>query len=190
MRIVWFGVAATLIISCSSPAPTETETAATDTAAAPVNEDTEASIQEYVDQIEQRDLQERIHDYHFGEAMGQLIAFYSDSELVKIIRKESGSPTTYRNDFYLRNGQLVFCHIRENKKNCKGPLTCAWELQQYYFNSRLVKAYKRGDVFEPNQPFDMESRQFVPDTESNLIAEDTLQRNFVAYVVSLFQGKP
>lgn len=190
MKIVCLVLLTSLLLSCSDPIPTETQSPVADTTAVTVNDDTEASINEYVREVEQRDLQERIHDYRYGEAIGQLIAFYADSELVKITRKESGSPTTYRNDFYLRYGVLVFCHIRESKKNCKGPLTCAWELQQYYINNRLVQAYKRGDVFEPNQPFDMESRNFVPDTESNLMAEDTVQRNFVAYAVSVFQGKP
>jgi hypothetical protein len=190
MKTCYFAIITGVLISCGSPAPVETTVPPADAPATIVSEDSEASIDAYVQQLEQRELNEQMHDYRNGAGIGQYIALYSGAELVKIIRKEEGGETTYRNDFYLRNSQLVYCHIRESKKNCKGPLTCAWELRQYYINNRLVKAYKRGDVFEPNQPFDMESRNFVPDTESNLMAEDTLQRNFVAYVVSVFQGKP
>ncbi|MBP6302111.1 MAG: hypothetical protein KBB37_00725 [Bacteroidia bacterium] len=177
-----------LIYACGNNQTTQ-NTTVENTTIAETEIDIEASVDAYVNEVELMELSEKIHDYTHGNSKGQYVGFYAGDKLVKIIRKEKGGETEYNNDFYLRNDSLLFCYIRESKKNCKGPLTCAWELKQYYANNHLYKAYKRGDLFQPEEPFNMESRNFKIDTESNLLAEDTVQRNFAGYVISLFQGK-
>lgn len=177
-----------LIYGCGNKESTQ-DTSVVNTISAASEIDIEASVDAYVSEVELMELREKIHEYTHGNSKGQYVGFYAGEKLVKITRKEKGGETEYDNDFYLRNDSLLFCYIRESKKNCKGPLTCAWELKQYYANNHLYKAYKRGDLFQPEEPFDMESRNFKIDTESNLLAEDTVQRNFAGYVISLFQGK-